>query len=101
MNKEKAFNEVKEILTKKGIEYTVSEEGDSITVKAGKIVQWFYFTEKSISVASSVIIDKKRVETSSTYKWYEDIEEFCFIGGDLWIREMGLGYTTITLKKDN
>lgn len=99
MDKGKAFNDVKEILTKKGIEYTVDDNIDVIIAKAGKnVLQWFYFTKKSISVASSVIIGKKRFETSSTYKWYEDIEEFCFIGGDLWIREKSLGYTTITLK---
>ena len=101
MDKDKAFNEVKELLVKKGIEFTVSEDGDIITAKAGKIVQWFYFSKSSIVVVSSVIIGKKRIETSNIHKYYEDIEEFCSSTGGLWIREKGFGYTIIALKQYN
>mgnify|MGYP007112565796 CR=1 FL=1 len=98
MDKDKAFNEVKELLTKNGIEFTVSEDGDTITVEAGRILQWFQFTEISIAVISSVIVDHKDIETSRIDTEYEDIEDFCLIKGDLWIREKGFGYTIITLK---
>lgn len=99
MDKDKAFNEVKELLVKNGIEFTV--DGDIITAKAGKIVQWFYFSKSSIVVVSSVIIGKKRIETSNIHKYYEDIEEFCSSTGGLWIREKGFGYTIIALKQYN
>ena len=101
MNKEKAFIEVKELLTKNGIEFTVSEDGDTITAKAGKIVQWFHFTENTISVASSVLIDGEDIETSRFCRGYKDVEEFCF-DGDLWIRGKGMfEYTIIALKQYN
>lgn len=101
MNKEKAFIEVKALLTKNGIEFTVSDDGDTITAKVGKIVQWFSFTRNTISVTSAVVIGKKVIEASSICKWYKDILFLCFIKGDLWIREKGFGYTILALKQYN
>lgn len=103
MNKEKAFIEVKELLVRNGIEFTVSksDDADTITAKVGKIVQWFSFTRNTISVTSAVVIGKKVIEASSICKWYKDILFLCFIKGDLWIREKGFGYTILALKKDN
>lgn len=101
MNKEKAFNDVKELLTKNGIEFKEGVVERTILAKVGRIIQWFHFTENTISVASSVLIDGEEIETSRFSMAYMDIEEFCFIRGDLWIREKGFGYTILALKKDN
>lgn len=101
MNKEKAFNEVKELLTKNGIEFKEGVIERTILAKAGRIIQWFHFTELSISVASSVLIDGEEIETSRFCMEYKDIQEFCFIRGGLWIREKGFGHTILALKKDN
>jgi len=100
MTEEKAFNDVKELLVKNGIEFKEGIFERTITAKAGKIIQWFHFTKNSFSVASAVIIDKRRIETSTINKYYEKITGFCFVKGDLWIREKGLGYTILALKKD-
>lgn len=101
MDKNKAFNEVQELLTKNGIEYTVGKHADTITAKVGRIIQWFMFTDRTLAIASAITIGKKRIETSRSNKWYEDITGFSFIKGDLWIREKSFGYTIITLNPNN
>ena len=94
MNKEKAFNEVKELLVKNGIEFSEGVLIRTILAKVGRIIQWFFFTENKISVASSVLIDGEEIETSRFSMGYKDIQEFCF-DGDLWIRGKGVFEYTI------
>lgn len=96
MNKEKAFNDVKELLTKNGIEFEEGVFVRTTLAKVGRIIHWFHFTENTISVASSVLIDGEEIETSRFSMGYKDIQEFCFVDGDLWIRGKGVfGYTII------
>ena len=101
MNKEKAFNEVKGLLTKNGIEFTVSksDDGDAITAKAGKVIQWFTFSDTSIAVISSVIAcNYDEIVTSHINMWYEDVREFSFIGGELWLWIKEFGFVVIAFE---
>lgn len=100
MNKEKGFNDVKELLTKNGIEFKEEVFERTILAKVGRIIQWFHFTELSISVASSVLIDGEEIETSRFSMEYKDIQEFFFIDGDLWIRGKGVFEYTIIAFND-
>lgn len=86
MNEEKGFNDVKELLTKNGIEFKEGVFVKTILAKVGRIIHWFHFSELSISVASSVLIGRDAIEISRISMGYEAIQEFCFIDGDLWIR---------------
>lgn len=101
MNKVFAYNTVKKLLSENGIEFRADFPVEFIKAKAGRISHFFNFTERSVSIISSVTVGKKDIETTSINRWNEDITGFRFVDGQLWVDGKDLGYTVVNFRQGN
>ena len=99
MDKKFAFNSVKELLAKNGVEFKADFPIEMIMVKVGRISHFMHFTERSFAIISSVKVGKKDIETTHLDRWYEDIAGFRFLEGQLWIDDNTLGYIVLNCKQ--
>ena len=95
MDKKFAYNTVKNLLSENGIAFISDYPIKIVIAKAGRIAQFFHFSEKSVAIISSVRVGKKDIDTTHIDIWYEDITGFRFIEGQLWVDLKGLGYTVM------
>lgn len=99
MDKTFAYNTVKKLLSENGVEFRADYPMELVMARAGRISHFFNFTERSVSIISSVTVGKKDIETTSLDFWYDDVTGFRFVDGQLWVDCKTLGYTVVNFKQ--
>ena len=99
MDKAFAYNMVKKLLSENGVEFRADFPVEIIMAKAGRITQFFHFSEMSVAIISAVTVGKKDIETAHIDCWYEDITGFRFVDGQLWVDGKTLGYTVLNFRQ--
>ena len=99
MGKTFAYDTVKRLLSENGIEFRADFPVEIVMAKAGRINQFFHFTEHSVAIISAVTVGKKDIETAHIDRWYEDITGFRFVDGQLWVDGKDLGYTVVNFRQ--